>query len=145
MSMILVTHDLGVIADICDDVAVMYAGQVVESGAMVGVLENPQHPYTMALLAADPHNGDAAREGRLASIPGQVPAPQDWPTGCRFAQRCVFAQPRCTDPVALTPRTGDAGEVRCVRGAELHASGLRWTSAPPATTRPAATKRKVRA
>src|SRR5690606_27965567 len=89
MSMIIVTHDLGVVADICDEVSVMYAGEVVEAGDVAAVLDDPQHPYTMALLAADPHAvAGSAATTRLASIPGQVPLPQNWPTGCRFAARC---------------------------------------------------------
>lgn len=128
MSMIIVTHNLGVVADICDDIAVMYAGQIVETGRMVDVLDDPQHPYTMALLAADPHNVLAVQAKRLASIPGQVPAPADWPTGCRFAARCVLARDECTSPVALTPRGADAGSVRCARTVELKLSGADWTT-----------------
>ncbi len=96
MSIILVTHDLGVVADICDDVSVMYAGQIVETGTVRDVLVRPEHPYTMALLAADPHAIlDFEGTTRLASIPGQVPLPGSWTTGCRFAQRCRFARDEC--------------------------------------------------
>lgn len=133
MSMVIVTHDLGVVADICDEVAVMYAGQVVESGWVTSVLDDPQHPYTMALLAADPHT--AVVEGsndRLASIPGQVPQPSHWPTGCRFAARCQFATDACLEPIPLDSREGGGGEVRCVRSAELHHAGIRWSSEPGA-------------
>ena len=76
MSIILVTHDLGVVADLCDEVSVMYAGQIVETGSVRDVLVRPEHPYTMALLAADPHAIlDFEGTTRLASIPGQVPLP----------------------------------------------------------------------
>jgi len=80
MSVILVTHDLGVVADLCDEVSVMYAGQIVETGTVRDVLLRPEHPYTMALLAADPHTA-VMREGvtRLATIPGQVPVPARTP------------------------------------------------------------------
>ena len=86
LSVVIVSHDLGVVADICDDVAVMYAGEVVESGAAAAVLDDPAHPYTMALLGANPHvpEGEPVPV-RLASIPGTVPPPGSWPTGCRFA------------------------------------------------------------
>ncbi|MCU1519583.1 MAG: dipeptide/oligopeptide/nickel transporter permease/ATP-binding protein, partial [Pseudarthrobacter sp.] len=80
MSVVMVTHDLGVVADICDQVAVMYAGQVVENGKTTTILDNPRHPYTLALLAADPHANHAAdMPERLATISGQVPQPKDWP------------------------------------------------------------------
>jgi len=129
--MVIVTHDLGVVADICDEVAVMYAGQVVESGWVTSVLDDPQHPYTMALLAADPHTVLASgANSRLASIPGQVPQPKDWPTGCRFAARCQFATEACHEPVTLDPREAGAGAVRCIRAASLHETGTRWSSDP---------------
>ncbi|MCX7520762.1 dipeptide/oligopeptide/nickel ABC transporter permease/ATP-binding protein [Microbacterium sp. STN6] len=130
MSMVLVTHDFGVVADICDDVVVMYAGEVVESGSVHSVLEGPQHPYAMALLAADPHAGVEAESQRLASIPGQVPQPKDWPDGCRFADRCRFSTEACRRPIALTPRRSAEGEVRCIRSAELTAAGVTWAAAP---------------
>ena len=112
MSVVMVTHDLGVVADICDNVAVMYAGQVVESGRTASILDNPRHPYTLALLAADPHANTAAdMPERLATISGQVPQPKDWPTGCRFMARCQFAGSACAAPGAaavlrLRGRTG---------------------------------------
>ncbi|WP_116453607.1 dipeptide/oligopeptide/nickel ABC transporter permease/ATP-binding protein, partial [Blastococcus litoris] len=126
LSVILVSHDLGVVADICDDVAVMYAGQVVESGTAERVLDDPTHPYTMALLGANPHVPDGEPVPlRLACIPGTVPPPGSWPTGCRFAGRCQFAQETCTRPFAALPAHGD-GSVLCVRVAEVHDAGIRW-------------------
>ena len=127
LSVVLVSHDLGVVADICDDVAVMYAGQVVESGAAAAVLDEAAHPYTMALLGANPHV--AAGEPvplRLASIAGTVPAPGSWPTGCRFASRCRFAQEKCTVPFPDLPAHGD-GSVLCIRVDEIARAGLEWT------------------
>jgi oligopeptide/dipeptide ABC transporter ATP-binding protein len=94
MSVLLVTHDLGVIADIADDIAVMYAGTVVERGATRDVLTDPKHPYTRALLGARPRMGERDRE--LATIPGQPATPGSWTPGCRFAPRCQHAQPVCT-------------------------------------------------
>ncbi|PNH85694.1 dipeptide/oligopeptide/nickel ABC transporter permease/ATP-binding protein [Arthrobacter sp. AFG20] len=127
MSVVMVTHDLGVVADICDNVAVMYAGQVVESGRTASILDNPRHPYTLALLAADPHANTAHdMPDRLATIKGQVPQPKDWPAGCRFAARCQFAGSACTTPVPLLPSGSEDGEVRCVKADELAVEGLAW-------------------
>ncbi|GGH99108.1 dipeptide/oligopeptide/nickel ABC transporter permease/ATP-binding protein [Arthrobacter liuii] len=127
MSVVMVTHDLGVVADICDQVAVMYAGQVVENGRTEKILDNPRHPYTLALLAADPHANHAhAMPERLASISGQVPQPKDWPSGCRFAARCQFAGSACTDPVPLLPSGTGEGLVRCVKADQLAVEGMDW-------------------
>ena len=127
MSIILVTHDLGVVADICDDVSVMYAGHIVETGSVRDVLLRPEHPYTMALLAADPHAAaELVGATHLASIPGQVPAPGSWPDACRFAQRCRFAREECLVPIELTPRTEGVGVVRCARQDEVHGRQDEW-------------------
>lgn len=127
MSIIIVTHDLGVVADICDDVSVMYAGEIVETGTVRDVLLRPEHPYTMALLAADPHAIlDLEGTARLASIPGQVPLPGSWTTGCRFAQRCRFARDECLVTVPLDPRAHGEGGVRCVRRDEVQGRQEEW-------------------
>jgi|tagenome__1003787_1003787.scaffolds.fasta_scaffold20952924_2 peptide/nickel transport system permease protein len=126
LSVIIVSHDLGVVADLCDDVAVMYAGEVVESGAAAGVLDDPSHPYTMALLGANPHVPEGEPVPlRLASIPGTVPPPGSWPTGCRFATRCQFAQEQCTVPFVPLPAHGD-GSVLCIRVDELARANVTW-------------------
>jgi peptide/nickel transport system permease protein len=126
LSMVIVSHDLGVVADICDDVAVMYAGEVVESGSTAAVLDDPAHPYTMALLGANPHVPDGEPVPlRLASIAGTVPPPGSWPTGCRFATRCQFAQEQCTVPFVPFPAHGD-GSVRCIRVEELARANATW-------------------
>ena len=123
VAVIIVSHDIGVIADICDQVAVMYAGHIVEQGPAAEVLEDPQHPYTAALLAANPHlAADQPVPGRLVTIPGQVPGPGSWPAGCRFAPRCAFAQEQCQAPVELAYEDNGA-LVRCTRVKELE--GLR--------------------
>jgi peptide/nickel transport system permease protein len=123
VAVIIVSHDIGVIADICDEVAVMYAGHIVEQGTAVAVLEDPWHPYTTALLAANPHlAADQQVPERLFTIPGQVPAPGSWPAGCRFAPRCPFAEQRCQEPVELAPHDGQGTGgtvVRCARATEL--------------------------
>ena len=126
LSMVLVSHDLGVIADICDDVAVMYAGEAIESGSTTAVLDDPAHPYTMALLGANPHVPDGEPVPvRLASIPGTVPPPGSWPTGCRFATRCRFAEEQCTAPFASLP-AHDTGSVSCIRVEELARAQVSW-------------------
>ena len=97
-AVILISHDLGVIADVCSRVLVMYAGEVVEEGAPDDLLSDPRHPYTWALLHAAPRL-DQANEGdrRLTTIEGQPPDPRDWPTGCRFRARCPFARAECVE------------------------------------------------
>ncbi|MGH7700357.1 MAG: ABC transporter ATP-binding protein [Gemmatimonadales bacterium] len=111
MAVILITHDLGVVAGHADRVLVMYGGQVVESAATTELFARPLHPYTEGLLASVPRL-DAARE-RLQGIPGQVPAATAWPVGCRFHPRCPYAWEKCT--VAEPPLLADAGghEARC--------------------------------
>jgi oligopeptide/dipeptide ABC transporter ATP-binding protein len=93
MALMLITHDLGVVAGVCDRVVVMYAGRIVEEGPVASVFANPRHPYTQGLLRAIPRLD--APEARLAVIPGQVPSPADWPSGCRFHPRCPFAWDDC--------------------------------------------------
>jgi oligopeptide/dipeptide ABC transporter ATP-binding protein len=92
-AILLITHDLGVVAEMADRVAVMYAGQVVEEAPVAALFEQPEHPYTVGLLGAIPSIG--APRARLAAIEGRVPAATDWPAGCRFAPRCPFADERC--------------------------------------------------
>jgi peptide/nickel transport system ATP-binding protein len=93
MAVLLITHDLGVVAEVCDRVAVMYAGQVVETGNVHEIFGDPRHPYTRGLLDSLPRLDN--RGGRLRPIPGVVPSPTAWPSGCRFAPRCRFAWDRC--------------------------------------------------
>ncbi len=115
LAVVIVTHDLGVVADLCDRAVVMYAGQVIEQGEVQSLLTAPAHPYTRGLLAAMPSN--AVPGVPMSAIPGSVPAPRDWPSGCRFADRCAFATDDCRrSPVALT--TDGAGLVRCIRIAD---------------------------
>ena len=93
-SIILITHDLGVVSQICDRMAVMYAGRIVETGKVRDVLDAPSHPYTRALLAALP--GQSERDEELTPIKGAPPSLIAPPPGCRFAPRCSFTQPQCT-------------------------------------------------
>jgi oligopeptide/dipeptide ABC transporter ATP-binding protein len=111
MSILLITHDLGVIAESATRVLVMYAGQVVEEAPVGLLFSAPHHPYTEGLLAAMPRVG-AERE-RLAVIPGSVPLPTQWPTGCRFHDRCPFAWERCAAEPPPLYRIGDGHVSRC--------------------------------
>ena len=117
LAVLLVTHDWGVVADLCDRAIVMYAGQVVEAAGVNEIFALARHPYTRALRAADPHA--LAIDSRLPAIPGQVPPPGAWPTGCRFADRCAFAIESCT--VAEIPLLEMDPEhlARCIRAEEL--------------------------
>ncbi|HSC50116.1 MAG TPA: ABC transporter ATP-binding protein [Gaiellaceae bacterium] len=92
MAMVLITHDMGVVAEAADDVVVMYAGQVVEQASVLELFDHPEHPYTEALLGALPSlEGTGGRRARLASIPGRPPDLLDPPPACRFAPRCQYA------------------------------------------------------
>lgn len=93
MSLMLITHDLGVVNEFCDRVAVMYAGKIVEIGSVKNVLHHPNHPYTKGLLASLPSTVD--EESRLSYIKGNVPSPGNWSKGCRFADRCPNAMEVC--------------------------------------------------
>jgi peptide/nickel transport system ATP-binding protein len=93
MGIIMITHDLGVVAEVCDRVIVMYAGKVVEQGMAEELFANPKHPYTIGLLQSSPKLGE--RKKQLGSIPGTVPSPKNMPAGCRFAERCSKAMDIC--------------------------------------------------
>ncbi|MFM2481955.1 ABC transporter ATP-binding protein [Celerinatantimonas sp. YJH-8] len=92
-AILLITHDLGVVAEAADDVIVMYAGQIVEQGSVQAIFNDPQHPYTIGLMGAMPVMAKPGQ--KLSTIPGLVPAPEAMPSGCRFATRCPFADVRC--------------------------------------------------
>ena len=98
-SVLLITHDLGVVAQNCDRVYVMYAGRIVETAPVDSLFREPLHPYTQALLRAIPAEGGT--ETDLAVIPGDVPTPARFPAGCRFHPRCAFVMPRCS--LAIPP------------------------------------------
>ena len=97
MGMILISHDLGVLGTTCDRIAVMYAGQIVESGPALEIFDNPKHPYTRALAAAFPRIGDPAARYSPTGLPGDPPFPGDLPTGCSFHPRCAIAVDTCRD------------------------------------------------
>ena len=117
MAVLLVTHDWGVVADLCDRALVMYAGQIVETADVDRVFQLPLHPYTKALLGASPH---LAVEGEpLPAIPGSVPRPRDWPTGCHFAARCRFATEECLAAPVRLLEVGHERTSRCIRTDQL--------------------------
>jgi oligopeptide/dipeptide ABC transporter ATP-binding protein len=95
MSLLLITHDLGVVAETCDEVVVMYAGRVVERARAAELFAQPRHPYTAGLLRSIPRLGTAGSRQRLQEIPGLVPRLDELPAGCRFAERCPRVQERC--------------------------------------------------
>ncbi|WP_312108981.1 ABC transporter ATP-binding protein [Brevibacillus reuszeri] len=123
MSMMLITHDLGVVSEVCDQVIVMYAGMIVEKGPVREILDNPQHPYTQGLLASLPKN--AKTNHRLNYIPGQVPPPLQWGKGCRFVDRCTHATERCHQELPGLFAAGPASLAACwlvvEEGGEKHA------------------------
>ncbi len=113
MGLLLISHDLALVAGAVDRVVVMYAGQVVETRPVIDLFERPRHPYTRGLLLSVPGAAAPTADGRLRSIPGVVPRPADFPRGCRFAPRCARATPECSAaPVPLS--TDGAGAVRCL-------------------------------
>jgi oligopeptide/dipeptide ABC transporter ATP-binding protein len=117
VSIILVTHDLSIVTRMCDRVAVMYAGRVVETGPIEDILLNPSHPYTIALFESIPRwdSGD-----RISSIEGRPPDPADFPPGCRFAPRCSRAEAMCTEEDPPDVQIGDYQTAAC------------WFAGPPA-------------
>ena len=112
-AVLMITHDLGVVAEVAQQVAVMYAGQVVEQGSVEAIFADPQHPYTIGLMGSIPSLG--ARKGQLSTIPGSVPLPESMPKGCRFATRCPFAQSRCHDEKPSLNTLGAGHQVACFR------------------------------
>jgi oligopeptide/dipeptide ABC transporter ATP-binding protein len=111
MSMLLITHNLGIVGQMADRVAVMYAGQIVEDAPASELLRRPMHPYTRALMNAAPKLG--AGSGRLANIPGSVPRPGAMPSGCRFHPRCPIARAECSTQQAELVTVENGRQVRC--------------------------------
>ena len=110
MGVLFITHDMGVVAQVADRVAVMYGGQLMETAPTAELFRQPAHPYTQGLLAAVPRPGQA---GRLSGIPGQVETVYGEPAGCRFAGRCPLAQARCTSEVPVLRTLAPGQQVRC--------------------------------
>ena len=110
-SILFITHDLGVVAEVCDDVVVMYSGRVVEKGDVRSIFASPSHPYTRGLLASIPKLGECAEE--LESIPGNVPNPKYMPQGCKFAPRCSCAFDKCREEEPGFYDVGEGHMSRC--------------------------------
>ncbi|KEF34990.1 MULTISPECIES: ABC transporter ATP-binding protein [Deinococcus] len=124
MSILFITHNLGVVAEMADRVVVMYGGRVVEEGDVVEIFKAPRHPYTMGLLNSIPRAGDAAHvpgqpKQRLEAIPGNVPNPLQLPPGCPFEPRCKFAIEACSEAVPPLFDTGGGHVSRCIRWQEF--------------------------
>ena len=109
-SIIFITHDLGVVSEMCDRVVVLYCGEVVEEAAVDDLFDNPKHPYTLGLLNTLPKLGDARR---LETIPGVVPPAGNFPTGCVFAPRCKHATSKCHAKKPSLVTLDEGHKVRC--------------------------------
>ena len=112
MAIILITHDLGIVAEMADEVAVMYSGRVVERAPGPAIFDDPQHPYTLGLLGSIPKIEE--QRDRLLAIEGTVPPPFDLPSGCRFHPRCVFADAACTAQDPPLRMLNDTHRVACL-------------------------------
>ncbi len=127
MSILFITHNLGVVAEMADRVVVMYGGRVVEEGEVIDIFKAPKHPYTMGLLNSMPRVDHAAeydrsagvKKERLEAIPGNVPNPLSLPPGCAFEPRCKFAVPECSKAVPPLEDTGAGHMSRCIRWREF--------------------------
>ena len=120
MSVILITHDLGVIAQTCDEVVVMYAGRVAEQGPVEKIFDDPRHPYTRGLLASIPRL-ERRRKSRLDTIEGRVPGLSEMPRGCRFENRCPYREDRCATEVPQLEAVDATRSVSCLRWREIEA------------------------
>ena len=118
MAMIMITHDLGVIAETCEQVVVMYAGQVVEQGSVFDIFDRPKHPYTQGLLRSIPKLTDKPKQP-LDIIPGMVSSLHDLPVGCRFANRCQHRAAECDDAGLTVDAVTEAHSVRCLKWRQL--------------------------
>lgn len=121
MGTIFITHDLGVVAETCDRVVVMYLGQVIEVADVADLFDQPLHPYTQGLLAASP-SLDTPGKSLLPSIPGSVPTLREIPEGCRFAARCPFATEVCRSEVPQLEEFSPGHSVRCWHAADIQAA-----------------------
>ena len=111
-SLLLITHDLGVVAQVCDRVAIMYAGEIVESGTIAEVFDHPHHPYTIGLFGSIPSLDETAE--KLKPIQGQMPDPTELPEGCAFAPRCPYATEACRTRKPEMTGVGGTQMVRCL-------------------------------
>lgn len=118
MAIIFITHDLGVVAELCDEVVVMYAGRAVERADIFELFDHPRHPYTHGLMASIPRLEDVPKS-LLKTIKGQVPALHEMPAGCRFSNRCPHATEICVSTIPATEQLSDRHAVACHHWKEL--------------------------
>lgn len=116
-SVIFITHNLGVVAEICDSVTVMYAGKAVETASVVDIFDHPAHPYTKALLESNPRESDT--EKRMKSIPGSPPLLYEKFKGCAFAPRCKYADDKCRSCVPVTENVSEGHSTACLKWREV--------------------------
>ncbi|WP_320989025.1 ABC transporter ATP-binding protein, partial [Hungatella sp.] len=121
-AIMLITHDMGVVCELADDVAVMYMGNIIESGSAEEVLDHPTHPYTRALLKSIPVLGRGAEQD-INPIKGSTPDPYNRPPGCQFAPRCDYACPECDKCMPEEVQLGGTHMVRCARYQEVTNDG----------------------
>ena len=135
VSLLFISHNLGVVRAVCDDLAVLYAGELLESGPAAAVLRRPRHPYTKGLIASMPPLMAGTRRGRLPSIPGQLPDLSAPRRGCIFEPRCPFAEPRCSEEAQALHPLGERRQARCWKEAQVPDWPLpAAAAAPPAAT-----------
>ena len=118
MSVLYITHDMGVVAEVSDDVAVMYAGQIVETADVNTIFKNPRHPYTRGLIASMPKMNSEPKT-HLPYIRGAVPSPRAYPATCRFAERCSYATDYCRSNTPKLEEFEPGHFIRCFRAKEL--------------------------
>ncbi len=119
ISVIMITHDLGVVAEFCDDVIVMYTGQIVEKASAKDLFNHPSHPYTQGLLRSLPSYTQSQSHQELVTIPGMVPALSDLPLGCRFQERCQYVEGHCRRAIPELEAIGNRSHwMRCIRKGE---------------------------
>jgi oligopeptide/dipeptide ABC transporter ATP-binding protein len=122
-SILIITHDLGVIAEVAEEVVVMYAGMIVEHAPVEELFHRPSHPYTRALFRSIPRLDDIRRGQKLESIQGTVPSPLAYPEGCRFHPRCKYMIPKCREAVPEMRAVSPGHEARCIRFEEIKDEG----------------------
>jgi len=134
LTYLLISHDLSVVQRMCDRVAIMYLGRIVESGPASAIFAAPRHPYTRALLTAAPRL-DAVDEGGHhfggGMIEGEPPSPRNLPSGCAFRTRCPHAAPSCSETIPKLESVAVAHEVACFRWRQIAAEGISSAAVPP--------------
>ncbi len=117
MSVLLITHDLGIVAEVADFVYVMYAGKIVEHASVIDLFDSPSHPYTIGLIKSIPTLDD--RKHKLNAIPGRIPSPNEFPSGCRFQDRCEYAIDKCRANEPPLEQVSKMHQAACFRSEEL--------------------------